>query len=293
MNASDLAFGKYSTATYHPATLSSGTLSLESVPSLDGVVGQAAKLFDKGNQQQTSTTDKIDIGGKTIRDVASGTVDIGFSDYFTSQQGNVTGVTDTQIAAQIYTLVVSQDLKYIITDLSTPQLIGIYTGQITNWNQVGGPNRAIATFTTATNSALHFAFQHYVLGNVPNILSSSTVANTTNEMLLDVANTQGAIGYVSTNVVLNATLASNLVPLCINGYGATLANIQSGNYAFWNIEHAYTPKKSNNSVAQAFLNFIRGQSFQQNGFPQNGFFGISLLPEAVIETHQVMISTAS
>ncbi len=287
--AADLSLGSGGTTKYTPFSNYSGTLLTESPPGLTPLLQEAATAFDNGNNHQTKTVITSAGAGNSLKDVASGAVSIGFSDLFASQSG-VGGLTDTQLAVQVYTMIVSLDLQNKVTDLSTQQIIDIFSGHDTNWNQVGGPNEAINVIAPPTNSGSAFTFTHYVLGNAPGMLSqptSAVVANTADAVVNDVANVQGAIGYVPTSYVVNPTEASSVTPICINSYSATAKAVEAGTYSFWGIEHAYTKTGGNNgSVAQAFIAFLRSPAFQNSYLVRSGFLQLGLVPVSVLETHQ-------
>jgi len=81
-----------------------------------------------------------------------------------------------------------------IKELSVDQLRRIFTGQITNWRQVGGPDRDIVLYSRETSSGTYIFFREHVLKNADYspkaLLMPSTVA-----LVQGVVGNESAIGY--------------------------------------------------------------------------------------------------
>jgi len=81
-----------------------------------------------------------------------------------------------------------------IKELSIDQLRKIFTGQVTNWRQVGGPDREIVLYSRETSSGTYIFFREHVLKNADYssraLLMPSTVA-----LVQGVAGNESAIGY--------------------------------------------------------------------------------------------------
>jgi serine/threonine protein kinase len=77
---------------------------------------------------------------------------------------NPNNLKEVAVAYDALTIVVNPKLK--ISGLTIQQLRDIYTGTVTNWNQVGGPNLPIVAFSRDLNSGGTVStFQDLVLGN--------------------------------------------------------------------------------------------------------------------------------
>jgi phosphate transport system substrate-binding protein len=81
-----------------------------------------------------------------------------------------------------------------VPSLSMEQVRSIFTGRVTNWSQVGGPNRPIVLFGRDSNSGTHDFFQLRVLRNQPWASGIRTVIST-GEIARQVASNPGGIGY--------------------------------------------------------------------------------------------------
>jgi phosphate transport system substrate-binding protein len=130
-----------------------------------------------------------------------------------------------------------------ITQLTTAQLRAIYTGQVTNWSQVGGSNEQIIILTQPAGSTMRTIFETFVLHGVTQTVSGTSTGPS-------IKNVTGSITYLPLADV--AGNGSGAQSIAINGVVPSASSVASGSYPFWAIEHLYT-----NHVAQgAALSFI-------------------------------------
>jgi phosphate transport system substrate-binding protein len=286
VTASDIAIGGGSSATApKTAGLSGKALKIDGSTALSPLFLDAAKSFDTVNGTSTSVTPNG--SGTGLKDVEAGTVQIGLSDVYASEKAPAgqphayDNLVDNQVAVVPFTLAVSPDLANSIQNLTSAEILQIYTGQVTNWSQIGGPNEAITVINRPTSSGTRATFKKYVLGgqneNAPNAQTAATSA----QVAQAIANGQGAIGYDTAGFVSST---QGLNPVCIDGYGATSANINSGNYKFWALEHAYT-KGQPDAVSAAMLSFVTSSAFQSMDVPAKSFLSVSSLSQAAKATH--------
>jgi phosphate transport system substrate-binding protein len=190
------------------------------------------------------------------------------------------------VAVIPFTLVVNNDLKGKVNNLTSAQIKQIYTGQATNWQQFGGPAEQITTVARPTSSGTRAVFDKYVLG-------AGTVEQPTTLLTQDtsgavetaIAATPGSIGYLAVSYVANQG-AAQTAPICIDGHDATAANINNGSYNFWSIEHAYT-KGNATGAAKAFLQFAESSPVQTTDVPGLNFLQISSVSSSAITLHTV------
>ncbi len=290
--AADLSLGAGGTSAATAASITgSKTLKIDGSTALAPLFQSAQAAFDKANS--TTTTITPNGSGTGLKDVASGAVDIGMSDVFASEKA-VTGLTDNQVGAVIFSLVVSSDLQGKITNLTSQQIKDIYAGNTTNWSKVGGPDEPITVIVRTAGSGTRSTFDRYVIGD-PTTKSDQPVtalsADKTGDVVTAVTGHPGSIAYVATTFVLNETQKAALNPICIDGNKPTQADVNGGKYQFWSFEHAYTktggPAEAAGSAAQAFLTYVKGNDFQSMDLPRLGFLTVTSIPAAVATTHQV------
>jgi phosphate transport system substrate-binding protein len=85
--------------------------------------------------------------------------------------------------------------KNQVSNLTREQLDGIFTGKITNWKEVGGPDSKIVPYSRETSSGTYEFFKEEILKKkdyMPGILSMPA----TGAIVQSVKNTPGAIGYI-------------------------------------------------------------------------------------------------
>src|SRR5262249_44783748 len=224
-----------------------------------------------------------------LQAVEAGTVHIGMSDVTYQNNANTqsyTDLVDHQVAVVAFTLVVSQDLKDAVQNLTMQEVRDLFAGKITNWKQLGGPDEAVTVVDRPPTSGTRATFVRYVLGGTqPNDAGSVGITSDSTQALVQrVSQLPGAIGFAATGFVLNSAFTQLVFPVCIDGRGATEANINNGSYVFWNYEHAFT-KGSPTPEAQAFLDYVVSAPFQTGPVPQLGYFQTSQLTEAAKQTH--------
>jgi phosphate transport system substrate-binding protein len=286
VRSSDLAIpgGGAAKATADPSA-SGATTAIDGSTALAPLFTDAAKAFDSANSSHTSITPNG--SGTGLKDVEAGAVQIGLSDFFakektpTGQPNAYDDLVDHQVAAVAFSLVVSSDLSGKVSNLTKDQIKGIYTGSITNWSQVGGPNEAITVINRTSSSGTRFTFKKYVLDGQNENAANAQTQDTSSQVATAIAATQGAIAYVANGfVVSNSTMA----PICIDGYAGTVANINSGKYYFWSYEHAYT-KGAATGAPKALLDFMNGADFQSMDLAANAYIQVGKLSDTAKAKH--------
>lgn len=268
---------------YFSESLAGQTLRISGSSVLYGLFTQAGGNFDLINAT-TTTVDRLD-STQGLQDVIAGRAQIGLSDIYVQDDPDSTvqsarGLVDYQVAVAPFTLLVSRDLKDVVRNLTTQQIIDIYSHKITNWRSIGGPDEPITAFNRKEGSGTRVNFEKYVLGiSVP---SDDLRARTTQGLISLIARTRGAIGYAATTSLIHANNAT-VYPVCIDGYGATMDNINSGRYAFWSYEHAYI--KNQTPLTSAFMAYVCGAAFQHQEVVGDGFLQPSLLKSDAVITH--------
>jgi phosphate transport system substrate-binding protein len=103
------------------------------------------------------------------------------------------GIVETIIANDALAVIVNPENK--VDQLTHEQLMQIFTGAITNWNKVGGPDLKIVALSRETSSGTYEFFKEHVMDKknyAPSVLSMPA----TGAIIESVAKTKGAIGYV-------------------------------------------------------------------------------------------------
>ena len=122
------------------------------------------------------------------------------------QQGY--SLSEITVALEGIAIIVHPDLN--IPGLTLAQLKDIYTGKITNWNQVGGLNLAITPYSLpAKDSGIAEFFDHFVMQDLP-FAENVTFVPTTTSAVRQVAGNFGGIYYGSALEVISQCMIKPL-----------------------------------------------------------------------------------
>jgi phosphate transport system substrate-binding protein len=263
----------------------SGKIAIDGSTALAPLYQSAAKSFQTANPNvQISITPNG--SGTGLKDAHAGAVNIGLSDVFASQKeptpGAYSNLVDHQIAAVVFTLVTNNDLKGKVGNLTSDQIVKIYTGVYTDWSQLGLPSEAITVINRPSSSGTRSTFDKYVLNGAKETGGTTLTQDTTGAVIQAVSGTAGAIGYVSLSFV--AQSASSVSPICIDGAKATATDLDSGKYNFWGIEHAYT-KGPATGAAKTLIQYTLSDAIQKNDLLALDYLPLSTVSASAIASH--------
>jgi len=111
-----------------------------------------------------------------------------------------------------------------VTQLSKEQIRNIYTGKITNWKEVGGPDSPIVVISRDTSSGTYETF-HGLVMNKEEMGSKVEYVNSNPQAHSRVKTTVGAIGYVGIGF-----LDTNVKALKVDGILPSRQTITTGQY---------------------------------------------------------------
>jgi len=108
--------------------------------------------------------------------------------------------------------------------LRIEQVKDLYTGKVTNWNQLGGADMPVVVISRDTSSGTYETFSHFVMGK-SRMFEKVEYVNSNPQAYSRVTTTLGAVGYVGLGFVDEKVKA-----LEINGVAPSRKTIQSGRY---------------------------------------------------------------
>jgi phosphate transport system substrate-binding protein len=128
-------------------------------------------------------------------------------------------------------LAVMVNPKNPISELSLEQLRRIYTGEYTNWSDVGGPKQEIVLLSRESNSGTYVYFQEHVL-NKSDYSPTARLMPSTAAIVQSVSSDAGAIGYGGVAYAENPSVKIlNVRPHADSAAVApTEANVHNGTY---------------------------------------------------------------
>ena len=136
--------------------------------------------------------------GEGLKQVSQGAVDIGNSDVEAEKKLDAAAakaLTDHQVCTITMAPVVNAALG--VKNLTTDQLVSIFTGKTTNWKDVGGPDEAIMLVTRPSSSGTRALFKTWALNDAEEASNEALETDDSGTLLETVSNNPGAIGYVA------------------------------------------------------------------------------------------------
>ena len=198
----------------------SGKIQLAGSTSMEKMCGALMEAFMEEYPNVTVTTEYTG-SGAGIESVTSGSVDIGNASRALSDKEKSAGIEENIVA--IDGIAVITDTASTLTDIKSEDLAKVYTGEITNWKDLGGPDEQIVVIGREAGSGTRDAFEE--LMDVKDSCKYAQELDSTGAVLAKVAATPGAVGYVSLDV-----LDDTVNGLKINSVEPTEDNILAGDY---------------------------------------------------------------
>ncbi|MCD7864306.1 MAG: phosphate ABC transporter substrate-binding protein [Lachnospiraceae bacterium] len=198
----------------------SGKVSMSGSTSMEKYVSALIETYAEINPNITVTAEYVG-SGAGVEQVIAGSVDIGNSSRNLKDAEVESGAVENIVAIDGIAVVV--DPANTVEDLSQEDLIVIYTGEITNWSELGGSDTPIVVIGREAGSGTRGAFEE-LLG-IEDACAYASGLDSTGAVIATVAATEGAIGYASLDS-LNDTVAA----LKLDGVEATEENIVAGEY---------------------------------------------------------------
>ncbi|AIY81366.1 phosphate ABC transporter substrate-binding protein [Clostridium botulinum] len=204
--------------------------------------------------------------GTGLTQVLEGTVDIGNSDIFAEEkldEAQSKELVDHKVIAQGFGIVVNKSLG--ITDLNKEQLKGIFSGKITNWKEIGGPDKEIFLIHRKSGSGTRGTFENKILDGDKSLENDSigAVQDSNGAVLTTMKQNDGAISYLALSYMNTAEAKELLQVTSIDGISSENENIKNGSYPFWSWGHMYT-KGEAEGLSKEFINFITSEDNKES-----------------------------
>lgn len=248
----------------------SGEVTYDGASSFQALVEAAAEKFMDKNPD-VSISGSGNGSGKGLTAVASGTVTIGNSDVFAETKldaSQVKDLVDHEVAVVGMGPVVSKNVK--VDDLSLEQLKGIFSGQITNWKEVGGDDATIVVLNRKAGSGTRATFEAAVFGDEANDFKGDAELDKSGDVQTQISSTDNAISYLDFSHFDD----SKFNAIKVEGVEPKSKNVTDDSFKIWATEHMYC-KKDADEATKAFLDYMLSKAVQGKLVEQQGFIPVS------------------
>lgn len=226
----------------------SGTVATNGSASMEGVIGNLKEQFEADNSGVSVSYDATG-SSAGIEAVTNGTADIGLSSRALKEEEEAAGLTGTTVALDGIAIIVNADSQ--VADLTVEQIAQIFTGEITNWSEVGGADGEIACIGREAGSGTRDGFES--ITETEDLCKLSQELTTTGAVIEAVKGNPNAIGYASLSAVEGQ---EGIKTLTVGGVACSEETILDGTYE---IQRPFVLVTKNDTqlseAAQAFFDY--------------------------------------
>ena len=201
-------------------TTTGGTVSTDGSTSMEKVIGALGESFMEANSGTTFTYNPTG-SGSGIQAVSEGRCDIGLSSRALKDDEKASGLKETIVALDGIAIIVNPQNP--VKDLSLEQIAKIYTGEITNWKDVGGEDAEVVLIGREAGSGTRDGFES--ITETKDACQYRQELTSTGDVITTVSQNPNAIGYASL-----AAIKDSVKALTVNGVAPTEATVKDGTY---------------------------------------------------------------
>lgn len=230
-----------------------GKLTLNGSTSMTQVCSALGEAFMA--KYEGVTVEKASTGsGAAVTAVQDGTALIGDLSRALNDDENPDNFTAVTIALDGIAVVVNKDNA--VEDLTHEQIAKIFTGEITNWSEVGGADADIVLIGRETGSGTRDGFE--AIFEVEDACQYDAELQETGNVVSRVGSDANAIGYVSL-----ASVSGDIKALKVDGVEATEENVANGDYVVQRPFVQIFRKGLDNDLVNAWFAFLASDEGQQ------------------------------
>ena len=203
-----------------PAPLS-GAVALNGSTSMEKVVGALGEQFMSDNSGVSVTYDATG-SGAGIEAASNGSADIGLSSRGLKDEEKSSGLVGTTVALDGIAVIVNPANG--VEDLTVEQIAKIFTGEITDWSELGGAAGTISCIGREAGSGTRDGFES--ITGTKDACKMDQELTSTGAVIEAVAGNPNAIGYASLSALKDTVKA-----LTVGGVACSEATVLDGSYA--------------------------------------------------------------
>ena len=201
----------------------SGNVSTNGSTSMEKVIGALSEQFMADNSGVSVTYDPTG-SGAGIEAASNGSADIGLASRALKDEEKAGGLTETVVALDGIAVIVNAGSK--VEDLSVEQIAKIFTGEITDWSEVGGEAGKISCIGREAGSGTRDGFES--ITGTKDACKLDQELTSTGGVIEAVAGNANAIGYASLSAVEGK---DTVKAVTVGGVACTEAAVLDGSYA--------------------------------------------------------------
>ena len=227
-------------------TALSGAVALNGSTSMEKVVGALGEQFMSDNSGVSITYDATG-SGAGIEAASNGSADIGLSSRGLKDEEKSSGLVGTTVALDGIAVIVNPACK--VADLTVEQIAKIFTGEITDWSQLGGEAGTISCIGREAGSGTRDGFES--ITKTKDACKMDQELTSTGAVIEAVAGNSNAIGYASLS-----SLKDTVKAVTVGGVECTEDTVLNGSYAIQRpFEFVTKDGAALSAQAQAFFDF--------------------------------------
>ena len=225
----------------------SGTVSTDGSTSMEKVIGALSESYMAANKDVTVNYNPTG-SGAGITAVQEGTCDIGLSSRALKDEEKAAGLQETVLAYDGIAIIVHPDNP--VSDLSIEQIAQLYTGEITNWKDVGGNDAQVVLIGREAASGTRDGFES-ITGTKDKCQYRQELTST-GDVITAVSQNPDAIGYASL-----ASIKDSVKALNVDGVTPSEASVKDGSYKVQRPFVLVTVEgKALSQAAQSFFDYV-------------------------------------
>lgn len=197
-----------------------GTVSTDGSTSMEKVIGALGEAFEGQNSGVTFTYNPTG-SGSGIQAVKEGRCDIGLSSRDLKDEKIADGLKATVLAYDGIAVIVNPENP--VADLDMDSISKIYTGEVTNWKDVGGQDAEIVLIGREAGSGTRDGFES--ITKTEDVCQYRQELTSTGDVITAVSQNPAAIGYASL-----ASVSEQVQTVRVNGVEPTEDSIKDGSY---------------------------------------------------------------
>ena len=196
------------------------SVSTDGSTSMEKVISTLGEAFTENNKGVNFTYNPTG-SGSGITAVKEGRCDIGLSSRALKEDEKSGGLEETVLAYDGIAIIVHPDNP--VADLSVEEIAKMYTGEITNWSEVGGDDQEIVLIGREAGSGTRDGFES--ITGTKNSCEYRQELTSTGDVITTVSTNPNAIGYASLSAIKDTVKA-----LTVDGVAPSEDTVKDGSY---------------------------------------------------------------